>query len=73
MVKVGLTIASDVDEIIHDLSLCLPAVPSFRRYPGHFSGGRPVHPGRLPRIEDYAGSAGVPGVSYEEQWPTILT
>ena len=26
VVKVGLTIASDVDEIIHDLSLCLPDV-----------------------------------------------
>ena len=36
VVKVGLTIASDVDEIIHDLSLCLPDVTIFPEISGTF-------------------------------------
>ena len=73
VVKVGLTIASDVDEIIHDLSLCLPDVY-------HLSGDiRDISPEGVQRIRDaYPGlkiMQALPvysGVSYEEQWPTIL-
>ena len=46
VVKVGLTIASDVDEIIHDLSLCLPDVY-------HLSGDiRDISPEGVQRIRD---------------------
>ena len=73
VVKVGLTIASDVDEIIHDLSLCLPDVY-------HLSGDiRDISPEGVQRIRDaYPGlkiMQALPvysGVPYEEQWPTIL-
>lgn len=73
VVKVGLTIASDVDEIIHDLSLCLPDVY-------HLSGDiRDIPPEGVQRIRDaYPGlkiMQAIPvysGIPYEEQWPAIL-
>ncbi len=73
MVKVGLTITSDVDEIIHDISLCTPDVY-------HLSGDiREISPQGVQRIRDaYPGlkiMQALPvysGVSYEEQWPAIL-
>ena len=46
VVKVGLTIATDVDEIIHDLSLCMPDVY-------HLSGDiRDISPEGVQRIRD---------------------
>lgn len=73
VVKVGLTIANDVDEIIHDLSLCLPDVY-------HLSGDiRDIPPEGVQRIRDaYPGlkiMQAIPvyvGVPFEEQWPTTL-
>lgn len=73
VVKVGLTIASDVDEIIKDLSLCLPDVY-------HLSGDiRDISPENVQRIRDaYPGlkiMQAIPvysGIPYEEQWPTII-
>ncbi len=73
VVKVGLTIANDVDEIIHDLSLCMPDVY-------HLSGDiRDIPPEGVKRIRDtYPGlkiMQALPvyaGVPYEEQWPELL-
>lgn len=73
VVKVGLTIASDLDEILHDLSLCRPDVY-------HLSGDiRDIPPEGVQRIRDaYPGlkiMQAIPvysGIPYEEQWPTIL-
>ncbi len=73
VVKVGLTIAKDVDEIIHDLSLCQPDVY-------HLSGDiRDITPEQVQRIRDTYPDLKImqalpvyAGISYEEQWPTIL-
>ncbi len=73
VVKVGLTIASDVDEIIHDLSLCMPDVY-------HLSGDiRNISPEEVQRIRDAYPNLKImqalpvyAGVSYEKQWPELL-
>ena len=72
VVRVGLTIASDVDEILHDLSLYTPDVY-------HLSGDiEDISPEDIQRIRDaYPGlkiMQALPvyaGVPYEEQWPKI--
>ena len=71
--KIGLTIAKDVDEILADLDKCCPEVY-------HLSGDiRDIPPEEVQRIRDaHPGlkiMQAIPvysGVSYEEQWPTIL-
>ena len=73
VVKIGLTIAKDVDEILADLDRCCPEVY-------HLSGDiRDIPPEEVQRIRDaHPGlkiMQAIPvysGVSYEEQWPTIL-
>ena len=71
--KVGLTIATDVDEIIHDLSLFEPDV-------FHLSGDiRDISPEGVQRIRDCYPNLKImqaipvySGVPVEEQWPEIL-
>ena len=73
VVKVGLTIATDVDEIIHDLSLFEPDV-------FHLSGDiRDISPEGVQRIRDCYPNLKImqaipvySGVPVEEQWPEIL-
>ncbi len=72
VVKIGLTIASDVDEIIHDLSLCHPDVL-------HLSGDiRDISPEGVQRIRDAYPKLEImqaipvySGIPVEEQWPVI--
>ena len=72
IVRVGLTIATDVDEIIHDLSLFEPDV-------FHLSGDiRDISPEGVKRIRDAYPHLKImqaipvlSGVSMEEQWPEI--
>ena len=72
VVKVGLTIATDVDEIIHDLSLYEPDV-------FHLSGDiRDISPEGVKRIRDAFPNLKImqalpvyAGIPEEEQWPII--
>ena len=73
VVRVGLTIATDVDEIIHDLTLFEPDV-------FHLSGDiRDISPEGVQRIRDAFPNLKImqaipvyAGVPVEEQWPVIL-
>ena len=73
IVRVGLTIATDVDEIIHDLTLFEPDV-------FHLSGDiRDISPEGVQRIRDHFPNLKImqaipvyAGIPVEEQWPEIL-
>lgn len=73
VVKVGLTISSNVDEILHDLSLCMPDVY-------HLSGDiRDIEPEGVQRIRDAYPNLKImqalpvyARIPYEQQWPEIL-
>lgn len=73
VVKVGLTIAPDVDEILHDLSIYCPDVLHLSGNIEDFSPEKVKHiRSAFPGLRIMQALPVLSGVSYDEQWPHIL-